>query len=425
MRKILSSILMVIVMLSMVVISGDSMRHGHIDATWGYVDGTISDPRNQYTFGANCLRYADGPPGSFENPEDIYDRATNTWRVVTRRDFPSVQDIKTTNWNQVRYGTPDSDRFKVNNCWDNANDFYQAQHFYYQSGLAFKGIQAVNPIENRTDYGELAPFPLGKMCHINKPIRVMDKNNFNTTYASLVISEVDCGPDATVVDNEKGDPLPGGATTTTLNHTFVIVYDETVNYPSIGPCPYGDTSPCADAMIPKQTQGNKLYCKQADDTVLSYSLALLGFTTVDVNDACTTYNPNLRTDGIFISDENSTNCSCVWAVLTQAIPLIVEMNFFEASAGEQSIVLRWQTAFETDNIGFNVYRSETLIREDAVQLNQELIASLVPPGSTFGADYEFIDNSALPYTTYFYWIEDVDVNGTITTHGPVRAEWVD
>ena len=129
--------------------------------------------------------------------------------------------------------------------------------------------------------------------------------------------------------------------------------------------------------------------------------------------------------GIFISQEYNTNCACVWAVVTEYEPLVVEMNFFEASAGEQSIVLRWQTAFETDNIGFNVYRSESLLRENAVQLNQELIKSLVPPGSTYGADYEFVDESALPYNTYFYWIEDVDVNGTITTHGPVRADWVD
>ena len=171
-------------------------------------------------------------------------------------------------------------------------------------------------------------------------------------------------------------------------------------------------------------EGNTLFCKYEyeDGTfnVIEYNVYILGFSSIGLNDSVENlkYSDQIIIgSGVFISNEGSINSVVPWAEIGPVLPLAVEMNFFEASGAEESIVLRWQTAFETDNIGFNVYRSETLIREDAIQLNQELIASLVPPGSTFGADYEFVDNSALPYTTYFYWIEDVDVNGTITSHG--------
>ena len=101
--------------------------------------------------------------------------------------------------------------------------------------------------------------------------------------------------------------------------------------------------------------------------------------------------------GIFISQENNINCACVWAVVTEYEPLVVEMNFLKpVLVSNRSFAMA--DSLETD-IGFNVYRS-TLIREDAIQLNQELIEP-GSSGSTFGADYEFIDNSALPYTTYF------------------------
>jgi hypothetical protein len=129
--------------------------------------------------------------------------------------------------------------------------------------------------------------------------------------------------------------------------------------------------------------------------------------------------------GIFISQEGSINCACVWAAITNITPSAVQMNYFEAEGGVEEIVISWQTAFETDNLGFNIYRSESMLREGAVQLNDALIVSLVPPGSTYGADYLFVDTTAKPYTTYFYWLEDFDVNGEVTSHGPVRAEWVD
>ncbi len=413
-NKFLSSIFLTLVLLATVVFAASSMRFGNIDLTWGMVDDGAGTSE-----GATCLRYADGPRGSNSDPNDF------NGGITIKYNDPTVQNENGnyTNWNQVRYGTQ-------NRYWDPINWRYvyvcgdhNQTNFGKQSGIAFNGADAVSP---RVDYGNMVPFSLGKMCHINKGVYA--GNDFEMTVAELKISGVDCGPDAELVDH-SGNPLGG---TVDLTYTFTVELDETPNSGNVANCKYTSITPCADAIIPGSATGNHLYCKYADNVVVDYTVAIIGFSEVPTDEdgnelGCegVAYNPALATPGIFISEENATNCKCVWAAITDYVPSAVEMNFFEASGAEESIVLRWQTAFETDNIGFNVYRSETLIREDAVQLNHELIASLVPPGSTFGADYEFIDNSALPYTTYFYWIEDVDVNGTITTHGPVRAEWVD
>ena len=447
-KKLTISIVIGIALLATAVIAVNSMLYGNIDAEWGLVDVTKL-PTQTLTLGAQCLRYADGPIGTKANPNIFnYDARLSTGQ-------PAVQGTITTNWNQIRYGR----KYYYGGCGS-----LDISTFEEQSGLAFNGIDAANP---KREAGNMVPFPLGKLCHINNP--VYTNNDLEMTYADITISNVECGDNGTLVKDKAGNPLPGNPTSIDLEYRFRVQFDETYNQK---PCKYPSIDDCADAIIPGQAEGEHFFCKYVEngvEEVKEYTVAIIGFTFARLNPLPTptrtppgfiatntplptntptpggptptgpvptptpayaycedaVYDLSVPMPGIFISQENNINCACVWAVVTEYEPLVVEMNFFEASAGEQSIVLRWQTAFETDNIGFNVYRSETLIREDAIQLNQELIASLVPPGSTFGADYEFIDNSALPYTTYFYWIEDVDVNGTITTHGPVRAEWVD
>ena len=415
-KFLISTFLTVIILATTVFAVSSEMRYGNVDGTWGLVDGFQVDPDDKYIDGATCLRYADGPDGTQTNPNTNNNDITVS---IYNSDNTGIQEGSTTNWNQVRYGS-------ISSIYNNGCGRNNVYSFQKQSGLAFNGVDATTPkrIAPETD-----PFPLGKLSHINNPISLINGNGFNKTYMDLVIKDVDCG-EGIIVDDLEGnpysDPPPDKID---LVYRLEIAYDETPNSP---PCKYPGGSACADAIIPGQMEGNTLFCKYEyeDGTfnVIEYNVYILGFSSIGLNDSVENlkYSDQIIIgSGVFISNEGSINSVVPWAEIGPVLPLAVEMNFFEASGAEESIVLRWQTAFETDNIGFNVYRSETLIREDAIQLNQELIASLVPPGSTFGADYEFIDNSALPYTTYFYWIEDVDVNGTITTHGPVRAEWVD
>ncbi len=102
------------------------------------------------------------------------------------------------------------------------------------------------------------------------------------------------------------------------------------------------------------------------------------------------------------------------------LPTSVELVSFTATGTDTSVIMNWETATEITNLGFNLYRSETLSGE-RTQVNPELIASSAP-GSLTGSAYEYSDSSVINGLTYYYWLEDQDTSGRKTLHGPVQAQ---
>jgi uncharacterized repeat protein (TIGR01451 family) len=90
--------------------------------------------------------------------------------------------------------------------------------------------------------------------------------------------------------------------------------------------------------------------------------------------------------------------------------------------GAKRTVLVWKTSGEAHNLGFNVYREQNGNR---VRMNSAPIAGSALMMSGFlpkhaGRTYSWIDPSAgAPGASY--WLEDIDVNGARTMHGPVSA----
>jgi hypothetical protein len=54
-----------------------------------------------------------------------------------------------------------------------------------------------------------------------------------------------------------------------------------------------------------------------------------------------------------------------------------------------------------------------------VKINSSLIPAHGSP--TQGAIYQFIDEGVKNRTIYYYKLEDIDLNGTSTMHGPVSV----
>lgn len=98
----------------------------------------------------------------------------------------------------------------------------------------------------------------------------------------------------------------------------------------------------------------------------------------------------------------------------------IELLWFRARGEQTSIVARWETVSELDNIGFNLHRARSLYGLKT-QINDTLIESLVPPGSPYGAVYEYPDTTARRGIVYFYWLESVSSGGESSWYGPVRA----
>ena len=97
---------------------------------------------------------------------------------------------------------------------------------------------------------------------------------------------------------------------------------------------------------------------------------------------------------------------------------LIGLAIFRTIPQNHKIILEWSTESEIDNAGFNLYRSETENGE-YIKINNGLIPAQGSP--TQGASYEFIDKNVKNRKIYYYKLEDIDMNGVSTFHGPVSA----
>jgi hypothetical protein len=106
-------------------------------------------------------------------------------------------------------------------------------------------------------------------------------------------------------------------------------------------------------------------------------------------------------------------------------PTAARLISFGAERREAGVSLSWRTGFEVDNLGFHVYREETGLR---VRVSPSLIAGSalfagVGTALMSGRSYGWFD--ALDTATHEnlrYWLEEVDLEGKSTFHGPISPE---
>ncbi|MCK4358053.1 MAG: T9SS type A sorting domain-containing protein [Candidatus Cloacimonetes bacterium] len=108
--------------------------------------------------------------------------------------------------------------------------------------------------------------------------------------------------------------------------------------------------------------------------------------------------------------------------------LPVELSSFTAEytinqTGQKYVSVNWTTASETDVIGFNIYRNigETYGPSDII--NSDIIKG---NGTTTQMHtYSFKDEEADVYTSYYYWLEVVNLGGISDIHGPIEYKSID
>ena len=122
------------------------------------------------------------------------------------------------------------------------------------------------------------------------------------------------------------------------------------------------------------------------------------------------------------SDPNSANNSSS-ATSTIQSPTAVDIASFRAfSQPGGSVLLEWRTHEESRNLGFHLYRQQGSARQ---RITPSLVAgsALLLRGSKpqhAAKLYRWLDPQ--PIAGSVYWVEDVDINGTHTLHGPAIAE---
>ncbi|MGC2236352.1 MAG: C25 family cysteine peptidase [Pyrinomonadaceae bacterium] len=99
-------------------------------------------------------------------------------------------------------------------------------------------------------------------------------------------------------------------------------------------------------------------------------------------------------------------------------PTAIKLDSFAAFTDGNTVSLKWSTGGEAANLGFNVYRETNGMRElmnaapiagSALRSSVELLAS----GESYGWTEADASRSAV------YYLEDIDIDGTTTMHGPI------
>ncbi len=103
-------------------------------------------------------------------------------------------------------------------------------------------------------------------------------------------------------------------------------------------------------------------------------------------------------------------------------PTAVSLMNFQAMVYDGGTFFEWQTGYEVSNLGFRIYRDDDKGR---TLINPQLIAGSALRSATAltsGEAYAWWDSSINQAATY--WLEDLDLSGRATLHGPFQVKFV-
>ena len=252
-----------------------------------------------------------------------------------------------------------------------------------------------------------------------------DPNSANNSATSTTVVASPTQADVAILKTATPEPVNQG---TNLTYTLQV----TNNGPAVAQgVTVSDTLPNQVTYVSvSTTQGS---CSQSGGPVGGTvtcplgTISVGGLAIVTINVTASVFSSaslatNTATVSSTTSDPNLTNNSST-AISTIAAPTAVQLSTFRAvTRAGGGVLLEWRTREEIRNLGFNVYREDAQGRD---RLNPSIIAGsalLIRGGRPQHAakTYQWLDAEGTVQSTY--WLEDVDLNGTRMSHGPVHAE---
>lgn len=110
------------------------------------------------------------------------------------------------------------------------------------------------------------------------------------------------------------------------------------------------------------------------------------------------------------------------AITCSLRPLGVDLTTFTATSYGKRVLLDWSTGVESATLGFNVYREvdgkRRLLTDRSLVAGSALLTGDV---SATARNYAFWDEQNNTKANVLYWLEEIDLRGTRTMHGPIRA----
>jgi hypothetical protein len=100
-------------------------------------------------------------------------------------------------------------------------------------------------------------------------------------------------------------------------------------------------------------------------------------------------------------------------------PTAVTLASFTAGWDGDEVLVAWETALEIDTVGFNLWRS-TALDGEYERVNAALIPA-VSLGGVRGGSYIYADADVTPGTTYYYRLEEIEIDGARNWYGPIST----
>jgi hypothetical protein len=100
------------------------------------------------------------------------------------------------------------------------------------------------------------------------------------------------------------------------------------------------------------------------------------------------------------------------------ITLPVELSSFTAvTTAEHFVGLHWVTQSETNVAGYYVYRNTEDSIDEAIRVSPFIPAFNLSTQS----NYSYVDEEVVPNTRYYFWLQNIDLTGDVSLHGPVTV----
>jgi uncharacterized repeat protein (TIGR01451 family) len=168
---------------------------------------------------------------------------------------------------------------------------------------------------------------------------------------------------------------------------------------------------------------NTTYLSASPEAVVANGIATWPAVTLDPG-AAFTVTLQLRVNDTISSTPVITNIAAVTTLdqsrriasqpaVNPLNPTALTLDAFSAERQRSGVLVLWRTSLERDTLGFNVWRSASTQREDAVKVN----AALIPAQTSSGGSYRFVDVDASGIFGS-YWIEEIELSGASIFYGP-------
>ena len=317
---------------------------------------------------------------------------------------------------------------------DNLGNPVEGFEVFFRNKISIEFENEIRPVT-------FIEYALSQECNLK--LEVFDLNN---NLVNSLINEVQTAGtyhyNYNAINNDSGEPIIGGCTILKCNiiatdiETQEVLYDETKFM-----CRY-----CFGAII-GLTDSNglfytdtKLYFPHLYDIpemeCIDEDGNILGMFTLQDTIEIKIYDPMTETyqlfdrvveegennfDLIWDSNRNRTNISNLSNPKSNIGNRDVDLSSFSVSyivSYINNVVIEWSTQSEIDNWGWNIYRSLSNNFEQSLPINSNLI--LGSGSSSEPVHYSYIDDySFIVYSTYWYWLESIDINGFPQIFGPV------